>query len=385
MPTHVLMPRLGESITEGTIIRWNKAVGDTVERDEPLLEISTDKVDAEIPAPSAGVLVEMRAQVGDTVAVESILALIAQPGEEAAAEPQPTPADETAAAPPTAPARSDRRSRPSPLVRKLAREHHVDLATITGTGPGGRVTKEDVLTQADRLAGSSPDAARVEPMTVMRRTIAERMLASRRTSAHVHTVFDVDFTQVSSLRERRKKSYEQAGAKLTYLSFVAKAVIDAIPEVAVVNASVDGDAIRYGSDVNLGIAVALDGGLIVPVIHRAQDRSLVELSRAIGDLADRARAKRLTPEDVQGGTFTITNPGTFGSLLSMPIISQPQLAILCLGTVEKRPVVIGDTVEVRRRAYLTLGFDHRIIDGAVADRFMAAVKTKLEQFDEGLL
>ena len=338
------------------------------------------------------------AQEGDTVAVHSIVARIGRAGERASETRQPAPRESTDAPRRSSSAAtgasgvaaldgatSERRPPVSPFVRKLAREHDVDVATIRGTGPGNRVTKDDILAHVGQVQRPSTGTDRVEPMTVMRRTIAERMVTSRRTSAHVHTVFDVDFTHIANLRDRRKGAYEQVGAKLTYLSFVAKAIIDSIAEVPVLNASVDRDAIVYQNDVNLGIAVALDPGLIVPVIKQAQNLSLVNLSRAIGDLAERARAKKLTPSDVERGTFTITNPGTFGSIFSMPIINQPQLAILNLGAVERRPVVVDDAVTVRRRAYLTLGFDHRIIDGAVADRFMATVKSRLEDFDEDLV
>ena len=401
MPTNVLMPQLGESITEGTVVRWNKKVGDSVGRDEPLFEISTDKVDAEIPSPAAGVVAEIRVGEGETVPIDTVVALIAQPGE---TPPPPAAGSEehqdagrpsgygTAGPPPVAGSRGPTRqgSQFSPVVRKLAREHGIDLDAIQGTGAGGRVTKADIL----RVVGTAETrSGRVEPMSVMRRKIAERMLASRRTSAHVHTVFDVDFSKVFELREQHKAAYEAQGAKLTYLAFVAKAVVDALGDVPIVNAAlstrgpsgaVDGDIV-FADDVNLGIAVALDWGLVVPVVKRAQTKILIELTQGIADLSDRARAKRLAIEDVDGGTFTITNPGVFGSILGMPIINQPQLAILCVGAVEKRPVVVRDAVVIQSRAYLTLGFDHRVIDGAVADRFMSIVKSNLEDFDETLL
>lgn len=391
MATNVLMPQLGESIAEGTIVRWNKAVGDPVDRDEPLFEISTDKVDAEIPSPIAGVLTEIRVPAGETVPIDSVVAVIGQSDSEArppaAAD---APADEqagsTAGAESLPAAAAARGNAPagrglSPLVRRLAREHGVDLSAVRGTGAGGRITKADVLQHVEsRQAG-----ARTEPLTAMRRRIAEHMAASRRTAAHAHTVFDVDFTHAARLRERRKADYEQAGAKLTHLAFIARAVLDALAEVPLVNASLDGDSIAYREDVGLGIAVALDDGLIVPVIKRAQGMSVMELSRGIADLAERARTRRLMPGEVEGGTFTITNHGSFGSLLGMPIINQPQLAILGVGVIEKRPVAVDDAIAVRLRAYLTLGFDHRIIDGAVADRFMAAVRRHIEQFDESLL
>ena len=390
MSTNVLMPQLGESIAEGTIIRWNKAVGDSVERDEPLFEISTDKVDAEIPSPVAGTLIAIEVPAGETVPVDSVVAVIG-PADGAAGTDS---LSDGAVAPPAAPAEGAKPTtraeggkrqagvRLSPVVRRLAGEHNVDPAAIKGTGAGGRVTKEDVLRYVE---SRSTAAGRVEAMSTMRRKIAERMVASRRTSAHVHTVFEVDFSRVAMLREAHKAEYAAAGAKLTYLSFVAKAVVDALAEVPVANASLDGDNIVYSDDVGLGIAVALDDGLIVPVVKHAREAGVHELSRAIADLAERARTRRLAPHDVEGGTFTITNHGAFGSLLGMPIINQPQLAILGMGVVEPRPVVVDGAVTVGLRAYLTLGFDHRVIDGATADRFMAAVKRNIEQFDAGLL
>ena len=404
MATDVLMPQLGESIAEGTIVRWNKRVGDRVDRDEPLFEVSTDKVDAEVPSPAGGVLAEVRAEAGETVPVDSVVAIIAAPGEtvvESGGAPAPGP---SAAAPEAAgrasaspPPERRRAVHVSPVVRRLAREHGVDPADVVGTGAGGRVTKDDIL---KLVAPASPTAAapagpegdrRIEPLSVMRRRIAEHMLRSRRTSAHVHTVFDVDFSRVTALREAHRDSYAQRGVPLTFLSFVAKAVVDALVEMPVLNASLtsDGAGVVHAPDLNLGIAVALDddGGLIVPVIRRAGEKSVPELAAAIADVATRARSKRLAPEEAQGGTFTITNPGAFGSLFGMPIINQPQVAILCLGAVERRPVVIDDagTIAARPRAYLTLGFDHRLVDGAVADRFMARLKSGLEQFDSGVL
>ena len=386
MATTVLMPQLGESIAEGTIVRWVKAVGDHVDRDEPLFEISTDKVDAEIPSPTAGVLLEIRVPEGETVPIDSVVALIGQedevPADVSSEESVATDAPPVAAAPAVKQKSESKAPRLSPAVRRIAREHNIDATQISGTGAGGRVTKEDVLRYVE---GRGDAGGRSEPMSVMRRRIAEHMVRSRRTSAHVHTVFDVDFTHAESLRQRHKTAYKEAGAKLTYLSFIAKALVDAVSDVPIVNATLEGETIVYRDDVNLGVAVALEGGLIVPVIKQAQRADVVELSRAIADLADRARSKRLTPADVEGGTITVTNPGSFGSIMGMPIINQPQLAILGVGAVEQRPVVIDDAVAVRRRAYLTLGFDHRVIDGAVADQFMAAVKNNIEQFDEGHL
>ena len=384
MATNVLMPQLGESIAEGTIVRWNKAVGDRVDRDEPLFEISTDKVDAEIPSPVAGVLTEIRVSAGETAPIDAVVAVIGQAGG-GPERPGPVPNAAHGAPPPAAEPPVDvvgAAARPglSPLVRRLAREHNVDPAAVRGTGAGGRVTKADVLQHVERRS----DGGRT-PLTAMRRRIAEHMVASRRTAAHAHTVFDVDFTRAARLRDSRKAEYERAGAKLTWLAFVARAVVEAIGETPVVNAAFDGDAIVHRDDVGLGIAVALEDGLIVPVIRAAQEMSVLELSRAIVDLADRARTRRLAPGDVEGGTFTITNHGASGSIVGMPIINQPQLAILGVGAVQKRPVAVDDEIALRLRAYLTLAFDHRVIDGAVADRFVAAVGRRIEEFDESLL
>ena len=397
MPTNVIMPQLGESITEGTIIRWNKQVGDTVDRDEPLFEISTDKVDAEIPSPSAGVVTEIRVREGETVPVDSVVAIIGLIGERPSTMPSSVEPEPTVESSPTRAAGAASvavneagrtqpgRHRVSPVVRRLAREHNVDVTTIQGTGAGGRVTKADVLKHLDTVSAGSDRDDRVEPMSVMRRKIAEHMVMSRRTSAHVHTVFDVNFSHVARIRDSHKAEYAAAGIKLTHLAFVAKAVVDAVADVPIVNACLDGERVIYKRDVNLGIAVALDGGLIVPVIKRAQDVTFRELTEAIGDVADRARAKRLRPEDVDGGTLTITNPGASGSIFGLPIINQPQLAIVCVGAVEQRAAVVDDAVVAQPRSYLTLGFDHRVIDGAVADQFMVVVKRNLEQFDESLL
>jgi pyruvate dehydrogenase E2 component (dihydrolipoamide acetyltransferase) len=457
MPTDVVMPQMGESIAEGTIVRWIKKVGDQVARDEPLFEISTDKVDAEIPSPAAGFLAEIRVKEGETVAVNSVVAVIGQaddravkaPGgpagshaPEAAPSSRPAPGpstqadaiagtDAAAPAPPKATALPETaiehrdqsppergaspthgpeelvdriRQRSSPLVRKIAKDHQVDISQIPGTGIAGRVTKGDILdfigrSGASASAGSPPPpsppsqaaqgpAARgsgvpgqVQPMSVMRKKIAEHMVMSRRTSAHVHSVFEVNFTRVAQIREAKRAEYERAGAKLTYLSFIIKAVVDALRAVPVVNASIDGDNVVYHPDVNLGIAVALDWGLIVPVIKKADERNLLGLSRAVVDLAGRARSRQLKPDEVTGGTFTITNPGVFGALFGMPIISQPQVAILGVGHIEKRPVVIDDAIAIRPMAYLTLGYDHRLIDGAIADQFLSHVKHKLENWD----
>jgi len=407
MATNVLMPQMGESITEGTIVRWVKKVGDRVDRDEPLFEISTDKVDAEIPSPAAGVLTEIRAKEGETVEVNHVVAVIGDAKAAAApvpspAAPAPAEAKEPAAAPvpePQAPSADDlRRQKSSPVVRRIAAEHGVDIAQIEGSGAGGRVTKQDILgfmetkpsAEAAPPAPAAPPAARlardeVVPMTVMRRRIAEHMIASRRTSAHVHSVFEIDFSRVSKLRDAKKAEYERAGAKLTYLPFIVKAVVAGLRAVPVVNTSVDGNNVIYHKDINIGIAVALDWGLIVPVVKQADELSLLGLSRAMQDLADRARSKHLKPEEVQGGTFTITNPGVFGALLGMAIISQPQVAILGIGAIEKRVVVVDDAIAIRPMAYLTLGYDHRLIDGSVADQFMSVVKKQIETFDPAAL
>ncbi len=404
MPTNVLMPQMGESIAEGTIVRWVKKVGDRVDRDEPLFEISTDKVDAEIPSPAAGVLSEIRAKEGETVAVNHIVAVIGDavapaPAPAAAA---PTQVMEVAAAPAQTPAAQVapsaeelRRQKSSPVVRKIAAEHGVDIAQIEGSGAGGRVTKQDILGYMETKPAAETAHAtlpiprmasdEVVPMTVMRRKIAEHMIASRRTSAHVHSVFEIDFSRVAKLRDAKKAEYERAGAKLTYLPFIVKAVVDGLRAVPVVNTSIDGTNIIYHKDINIGIAVALDWGLIVPVVKQADELSVLGLSRAMQDLADRARSKHLKPEEVQGGTFTITNPGVFGALLGMAVISQPQVAILGIGAIEKRVVVVDDAIAIRPMAYLTLGYDHRLIDGAVADQFMSVVKKQIETFDPAAL
>ena len=451
MSTDVVMPQMGESVAEGTIVRWIKKVGDTVDRDEPLFEISTDKVDAEIPSPAAGVLTEIRANEGQTVEVNTVVAVIGEAGAKpaapaaplkpaAAAEPKPSapaaapapalperaavgPAPAPAApqppppAPPPAAAEAhepeiDRSTRSSPLVRKIAKEHNVDISQIRGTGISGRVTKDDILAfiggaqpaparpvavaaavtapvpsapggpkPATSSAAGAGLAGQTVPMSIMRRKIAEHMITSRRTSAHVHSVFEVNFGQVEKIRQANKNEYERAGAKLTYLSFILKAAVDALRAIPIVNASVDGDNIIYHKQVNVGIAVALDWGLIVPVVKNADEKNLLGLSRTVADLANRARSKQLKPDEVSGGTFTITNPGVFGALFGMPIINQPQVAILGVGAIEKRPVVIDDAIAIRHMAYLSLGYDHRIIDGAVADEFMSHLKRSLEGWD----
>ena len=402
MPTNVTMPQLGESIVEGKIVRWNKVVGDRVDRDEPLFEVSTDKVDAEIPSPVGGVVTEVRVEVGETVEVDSIVAVIATEDEQRATDSgtsEPSSSLSTTSIEPTekVSSREPRTGVFSPLVRKLAEERGIDLGTVTGTGRGGRVTKTDVLhhaeVRAQLMTGSHLPGSRAEPLSRMRQSIAEHMVFSRRTSAHAHTVFDVDFTAMDIFRRKYRDNYAKEGVKLTYLSFIARAVVLAIEAVPIINAQLanNGTEIIYPRSVNLGIAVSVEegavkddgGGLIVPVVKDASNKNILELSRSIEDLATRARDKRLVPDDVQHGTFTITNPGVFGSIFGLPIIHQPQVAILCVGAIEKRPVVVNEdgAIEARVRSYLTLGFDHRLIDGAIADRFMAKVKSNLEQFD----
>ena len=473
MATEVVMPQMGESIAEGTITKWLKNVGDHVDRDEPLFEISTDKVDAEIPSPAAGTLTEIKHQEGETVEVNTVVAVLdgnaAKPAvaETAAAQEQETPAPAKAEAPAEAPAeppaatapppppqieapkapepapkaasgktevkhlvRRDeaarasapgsgataeelRRTKSSPLVRKIAEEHGIDIRGLEGTGMSGRVTKNDIMSfiesgapapQKTAAPASAPASApslgaqgtqqvsvlkpaegdRVEQMSVMRKKISEHMVLSRRTSAHVTTVYEIDMTQVARLRKENRKAFEErTGTKLTFMPFIFKAITDGIRKFPIFNAQVSGDQIIYKRDINLGMAVALDWGLIVPVIKRADDLSISGLARAANDLAERARAKQLKPDEVAGGTFTITNPGVFGGLFGTPIINQPQLAILGVGKIEKRPKVITspegeDYIAIRHLAYFALSFDHRVIDGADAEKFLAYIKETLE-------
>jgi len=417
------MPQMGESIAEGTIVRWMKKVGDTVDRDEPLFEISTDKVDAEIPSPGAGVVLEITVKEGETVPVNSVVARIGGKDEKAGptgpagpsgpAGPAPS-VSTTGLAGPAGPVASAslsdlRRTRSSPLVRKIAKTHGIDITRLTGTGISGRVTKEDITAFIERggataavpkpagpVGPAAPvgpagpvgpafppgESVRVEKMGVMRKKIADHMVMRVHTSPHVFSAYEVDFSRVDELRKRKKADYEAAGAKLTYTGFIAKATVDTIRQFPFSNASIDGDNIVYKRDINLGIAVALESGLIVPVIKNADERNMLGLSRAIHDLASRARTKQLKPEDVQGGTFTITNPGIFGAVFGLPIISQPQVAILGVGSVDKRVVVIDDMIAVRPMCTLTLGFDHRLIDGADAGRFLQSLKDRLQNFDE---
>src|SRR5882724_7317725 len=433
----VLMPQMGESIAEGTLSKWLKKLGDEVKRDEPLFEISTDKVDAEIPAPNAGVLVEIKVQEGQTVPVQTLVAVIetdkaaATAAPAAAASPAAPPAAAVTAAPAPVPRSSSPvppkgdgaetaeerlRRKSTPLVRKIAAEHQVDISTIPGTGFAGRVTKQDILGVIERgasmpaatpagTAPRSPLAAvgpvehpvveawpgdRVEPFSKIRKITADHMIMSRRTSAHVTSFFEIDYSRVAELRRKHKAAYAERGVNLTYLAFIAKICAENLRKHPVVNAAVSGDNIIYRRDVNIGIAVALDWGLIVPVVKRADELSLGGLARAINDLGERARTKKLSPDEIQRGTFTITNPGVFGSYAGAPIINQPQVAILGVGAIEKRPKVVTlpdgtDTIAIRTMGMVSMSYDHRVVDGADADRFLADVKRALEDFPEGAI
>ncbi len=471
MPTDVIMPQMGESIFEGTITKWLKQPGEKVQRDEPLFEISTDKVDAEIPAPASGTLQDIKVQAGTTVQVNTVVGTIAGDGEAAGAAPakpaggdgagakQPQAAQAQAAQPPSGEepmtknipadlARDEKqglerqqqgkveemeeggageRVRSSPLVRRIAKENNVDLTKVPGTGLGGRITKDDIEAFISKHGAGAPAAApaapaapstpsapapaapampavttplqpvggvtpgEVVPMSVMRKKIADHMVMSKRTSAHVHGIFEIDATRIVKVRETMKNKFEQAtGNKLTYTPFFARAVIHAIRKWPIINSSVEGDNIHYHPAINLGIAVALDWGLIVPVVKSAEERSFVGLQRAISDLGERARTKKLKPEEVQGGTFTITNPGIFGAEFGLPIINQPQVAILGVGGIKKKPVVVtdrdgNDSIAIRSMMHMSIGYDHRIIDGAVADQFMADLKKFLENWNEEVL
>jgi pyruvate dehydrogenase E2 component (dihydrolipoyllysine-residue acetyltransferase) len=427
--TDVVMPQMGESIFEGTITKWLKKVGDSVQRDEPLFEISTDKVDAEIPSPAAGTLSEIKVEAGNTVQINTVVAVIGGGAAKAsalAATSAPASTSNATAASPAAAAPSaalaaesgaaasnGERLRSSPLVRKIAKEHQLDLRQVPGTGSSGRITKDDVLQYIDKGgAAKAPAAAAVAaqpaatakpaaapaaagpqpgdlvPLTRMRSIIAQRMVDSKRTSAHVHTVFKVDLTRIVKIREKEKAKYEQRnGVKLTYMPFITRAVVATLRKMPIVNASMEGDAIRYHQNVNVGIAVALDWGLIVPVIKQAEDKSFLGIARSIADLAERARAKKLKPDEVGSGTITITNPGIFGEQFGTPIINQPESAILGVGGLFKEPTVLtdkdgNDSIAIRSVIRLTLGFDHRIIDGADAGKFMAELKKYLENWSE---
>jgi pyruvate dehydrogenase E2 component (dihydrolipoamide acetyltransferase) len=434
----VIMPQMGESIAEGTVSRWLKRVGDPVRRDEAILEISTDKVDAEIPSPSAGVLAEIKVTEGETVEVQTVVAVIATDASTAAAAPAPEP-EATAPvaepaptpAPPATPASAvvesalpesgeesaeERlRRRSTPLGRRMAAEHGVDLGQVEGSGHAGRVTRKDLESFLGRgaaqpgapAAASGPAPApraapsgevehpvveawpgdEVVPMSRIRKLTADHMVLSRRISAHVTSFYEVDYSGIAALRRQWKREYEERGAKLTYLTFIIKVVADNLRRHRVVNSSVSGDTIVYRQAVNVGIAVALEWGLIVPVLRNADELSLLGIARKTADLAERARTKRLNPDEVQQGTFTITNPGTFGSFVGAPIINQPQVAILGVGAIEKRPKVITlddgqDVIAIGTLGMLSMSYDHRAVDGADADRFMADVKRDLESFSD---
>ena len=461
--TDVVMPQMGESIVEGTLTKWLKKPGEHVDRDEPLFEISTDKVDTEIPSPTAGVLKEVLVEEGKTVAISTVVGRIEEGAGNGASAPAPAAAKQAPAPPaapqPTAPPPAARKPEPeslpepvshsagpypipveepapaieaespagplSPLVRKMAREYGIDLRQVKGTGGGGRITKQDLEAYmsaqgARTMAQSTAPApatsttptvytpalpavqppatapaimpraeaprARVEPMSVMRQRIAEHMVMSKRTSAHVTTVHKTDMTRIAKMRERNKAEFHQRyGYSLTFLPFVAKAAAEAIRHYPILNASIEGTNIIYHNEINLGIAVALENGLIVPVIRNADEKNVVGLQRAIVDLSTRARSRQLKPDEVQSGTFSITNFGSFGSVFATPVINQPQVAILGVGAVEKTPVVIDDAIAIRSVAYLALTFDHRLIDGALADQFTGKVKSILENWSEEVL
>ncbi len=444
MPTDIIMPQMGESIVEGTITKWLKKPGDKVQRDEPLFEISTDKVDAEIPAPASGVLQEIKVTEGTTVGVNTVVGTIAVDGEVAAAPAksptpapqapprqaaeakevkQPTPATPAPTASAPAAQESEEEARSSPLVRKIAREHGVSLSQISGTGLGGRITKQDIMAFIDRQssAPAAPTAPATEsaqapatptttsatapprpsalpapagypgdlvPMSNMRKLIAKHMIESRRTSAHVHCMYEVDFTRIVNLRAKHKNAFEQRhGVRLTFMPFFVRAATIALQQWPIINATIEGENIRYHRQINVGIAVALDWGLIVPVLKNAGDLNFLGLQRGITDLGERARNKKLKPEDVEGSTFTVTNPGQFGAVFGLPIINQPNSAIMGVGGITKQPLVVSDkdgndSIAIRSVVHLTLGYDHRLIDGAVADQFMAQVKKNLEFWSE---
>ena len=449
MATDVVMPQMGESIFEGTITKWLKKPGDKVERDEPLFEISTDKVDAEIPSPSAGVLKEIKVSEGQTVPIQTVVAVIDGAGSAAASAPAPAPAPAKAAAqaPPPAPSRpvpqpvtspapatpapqraAGERIHSSPLVRRMAAEHGIDLSTVPGTGAGGRISKQDI--EAVISAGGVPAAAppsapsvapsrpvppppppavsggqvhvafesavprekiyfgnyQIEPMSNMRLRIAEHMVASKRVSAHVYSVDEVDMTKVAALRAKSKDEFEKRyETKLTFMPFFVKAAVAGLRAFPTMNASLDGTNVVLHKEINIGIAVALDWGLIVPVVKGADEKNVLGIQRTLNDLAERARSKKLRPEEVQEGTFSITNPGVFGGLFGLPVISQPNVGILGLGAIEKRPVVINDAIAVRSMCYVTLSYDHRVVDGAIAHQFLHKVKDTLENWSEPVL
>jgi 2-oxoglutarate dehydrogenase E2 component (dihydrolipoamide succinyltransferase) len=420
--TDVVMPQMGESIVEGTLTKWLKKPGELIARDEPLFEISTDKVDTEIPSPVAGTLAEILVEEGKTVGINTVVARISEAGTEGAAagvktaaapppaEPAPPPAAPVVeqAAPPVKAAVPEEPAEPagplSPLVRKMARELSLDLTQVKGTGAGGRITKQDVnafaAAQSQPAARPSPPPTpaagaaaplppagqaktRVEPMSQMRIKIAEHMVLSKRTSAHVTTIHRVDMTKVARLRERHKAQFQAAyGFGLTYLPFIARAAVAGLRQYPLLNASLDNNNIIFHNEIHIGIAVALENGLIVPVIRGADEKNVLGLQRSIVDLAARARSRQLKPDEVTGGTFSITNFGTFGSLIGTPVINQPQVAIMGVGTVDKTPVAIDDAIAIRSICHLSLSFDHRLIDGALADQFMTKVKQVLESWSE---
>jgi len=465
MAADVVMPQMGESIFEGTITKWLKKPGDKVERDEPLFEISTDKVDAEIPSPSAGVLKEIKVSEGQTVPINTVVAVIDAAGA-AAAAPAPAPAKATPApapvpvpvaapapkpqiVPPPAPqpaavapaasaTKEAARVHSSPLVRRMAKEHGIDLTTVPGTVSGGRVSKQDIeaaisgsaapaavsapaaaASAAQRvapppvapapLAGGGGPAAHgtqyvpalqigvpreriyhgdyeVEPLSNMRQKIAEHMVASKHVSPHVYSVDEIDMTKVAALRAKSKDEFEKSyGTKLTFMPFFVKAAVAGLRAFPPLNSSLDGTNVVRHKEINIGIAVALDWGLIVPVIKNADEKNILGIQRTMNDLADRARTKKLKPEEVQEGTFSITNPGVFGGLFGMPVISQPNVGILGLGAIEKRPVVINDSIAIRSMCYVTLSYDHRVVDGAIAHQFLHKVKETLENWSEPLV
>jgi len=472
MAADVVMPQMGESIFEGTITKWLKKPGDKVERDEPLFEISTDKVDAEIPSPTAGVLKEIKVKEGQTVPINTVVATIDAAGAAAsvpaadpapkAEAPKPTPAAAAASAPPAkpsftpaspaaaaqaAPARDGARIHSSPLVRRMAKEHGIDLGSIPGTGAGGRITKEDMEAAIAGSAGagggvsapsvepvapaySAPAPARpaasppvtpapvagpggpaahgtqyvpalqlgvprerlyfgnyeVEPLSTMRLKIAEHMVASKHVSPHVYSVDEIDMSRIAALRAKSKDEFErQYGTKLTFMPFFVKATVAGLRAYPTLNASLDGTSVVLHKEINVGIAVALDWGLIVPVVKTADEKNILGIQRTMNDLAERARSKKLRPEEVQEGTFSITNPGVFGGLFGLPVISQPNVGILGLGAIEKRPVVINDSIAIRSMCYVTLSYDHRVVDGAIAHQFLHKVKDTLENWSEPLV
>ncbi len=404
--TEIVMPQMGESIFEGTITKWLKKAGDRVEVDEPLFEISTDKVDAEIPSPLAGILTEIKIPEGATVQVNTVVAVIGgDSGRTAPVAPAPSSSPITAASPAPTQAAKPQSAPPqvvrsSPLVRRIAREHQVDLRRVSGTGSNGRITKDDILgylAHAPQAQSPTPEVPpqaqlappQVVPMTRMRAIIAERMVESKRVSPHVYSVYKVDMTRIARLRERERTGFEQRhhGVKLTYMPFIAAAAVEALRRFPILNASLLGSDIHYHANINLGIAVALEWGLIVPVIKQAEAANFVSLARAINDLATRARSKKLMPEEVQGSTFTLTNSGAFGGEFGTPIINQPESAILAIGGLRKEPVVLtdaegNDTIAIRSMQTFCLGFDHRLIDGADAGKFMLEFKKVLETWDK---